>query len=136
MSRSEYASDTFLAAAGSSMHLLRRAPGGEHRFDGVVVSHAAAVAAARFNRNNKVVAAGCADGRVQLVYSAGGGVMSVLPDVGAGPGAQQLGPITALAWSAGSKRLAAGSADGSITLFDMQRQVGAAAARCLQLRWL
>lgn len=118
---SEFASDSFVAASGTSLHLLRQDLAGGAAFGEVVVSHGAAVNAARWNRNNKVVASGCADGTVQLLY-ASGQVMCVLPRDGSHPAAY--GSIAALSWSAGSKRLAAGSSNGSLFIFDMQQKVG------------
>lgn len=121
MSRTEFAADTFVAASGRGVHLLRqRAPGGggDGAFSSVVVDHAAAVGAVCWNRNNKVVAAGSADGTIQLLYSSGQ-VMAVLPR-----DAANLGAITGLSWCGGSKRLAAGTDHGSVYLFDMAQQGG------------
>jgi WD40 repeat protein len=142
MSRSEYPADAFAAVSGSNVHLLREKPpedgssssGGAPAaaFGEVVVSHSCTVNTARWNRNNKVVAAGCADGHVQLLHS-GGQVMCVLPRDGTPPSA--VGPVTALSWSSGSKRLAAGSANGSVFIYDMQQKVhclgSAALMQCL-----
>lgn len=126
MSRPEFPADTFVAAAGQGIHLLRqRAPGGgggDDAFGQVVVSHAATVGAACWNRNNKVVATGSADGTIQLLYSSGQ-VMAVLPRDRA-TRAADLGAITSLSWSGGSKRLAAGTDRGSVYLFDMAQQGG------------
>ena len=119
MSRpTELAADTLVAAAGSAVHLVKPAGasgGGGATAGGarVLVGHGAGVAAARWNRNNKVVASGAADGRVQLLYSSGQ-VMAVLPAAGALPGA-----VASLSWSMGSKRLAAGTDAGSVFLFEM-----------------
>lgn len=132
MSRSsDFPADIFVAAAGSSVHLLRRRPpaaGGAAAADDfapVVVGHTCGVNAVRWNRNNKVVASGCADGQVQLLYSSGE-VMCVLPRNGA-TRAADLAAVTALSWSTGSKRLAAGSDNGTVFVFDMSKQnVGAA----------
>ena len=124
MSRpSEFPADTFVAAAGRGVHLLRQRPpggGGDGAFNQVVVEHSGGVGAARWNRNNKVVASGCGDGQVQLLYSSGQ-VMAVLPRDGATRPAD-LGAITALSWSGGSKRLAAGTDRGSVFVFDMAQQ--------------
>lgn len=135
-----FPADSFVATAGSSLHLLRRQPlpdaggGGDPHFSEVLVAHSAPLGAARWNRNNKVVAAGSADGSIQLLY-AGGTVMGVLPRDGTPPA--QLGRITSLSWSVGSKRLAAGSGNGSVYIHDIQAKVGrqpagAARAACRQ----
>ena len=137
---SVYAADTFVASAGSSLHLLRQQPaaadgatasgsgsgGPPLNLSDVVVQHPCAVNTVRWNRNNKVVAAGCADGTIQLLYSTGV-VMCVLPRDGTPPAA--LGSISSLSWSAGSKRLAAGSSNGNAYVFDMQNKVGAGCMR-------
>ena len=135
MSRTDFAADTFVAASGRGVHLLRqRAPGGggDGAFSSVVVDHAAAVGAVCWNRNNKVVAAGSADGMIQLLYSSGQ-VMAVLPR-----DAANLGAITGLSWCGGSKRLAAGTDRGSVYLFDMAQQAGKVrrAVGCRACRWL
>lgn len=142
---SVYTADTFVASAGSSLHLLRQQPaaadgvtaGGSSSGSGqpltlnsVVVQHPCAVNTVRWNRNNKVVAAGCADGTIQLLYSSGV-VMCVLPRDGTPPAA--LGSISSLSWSAGSKRLAAGSSNGNAYVFDMQNKVGAGWVRGRQV---
>ena len=136
---SVYTADTFVASAGSSLHLLRQTPpadGGDATgrsgaqplaFGDVVVQHPCAVNTVRWNRNNKVVAAGCADGTIQLLYSSGQ-VMCVLPRDGTPAAA--LGSVSSLSWSAGSKRLAAGSSNGNAYIFDMQNKVGARAGGC------
>ncbi|KAL4425397.1 hypothetical protein ABPG75_009413 [Micractinium tetrahymenae] len=116
-----FPADSFLAAAGSNLHLLRRqqpppnggGAAGLH-FGEVLVAHSAPLSAACWNRNNKVVAAGSTDGSIQLLY-AGGTVMGVLPQGDTAP----LGPITSLSWSVGSKRLAAGSGNGSVYIHDI-----------------
>lgn len=142
MSRpSEFPADTFVAAAGRGVHLLRQRPpaagsgDGDDAFSQVVVAHNGGVGAVRWNRNNKVVASGCSDGQVQLLYSSGQ-VMAVLPRDGATRPAD-LGAVTALSWSGGSKRLAAGSDRGSVFVFDMAQQnakVGAPAGRWEEAR--
>lgn len=137
MSRVEsFPADSFLAASGSGLHLLRRWPlpppkeggappppaprgCGEPAFDEVTVSHDAEYTAAEWNRNNRVVAAGSADGTVQLRYACGT-MMYMLPREGAAPYG---GAITALSWSAGSKRLAAGCATGDVHIHDIQTKV-------------
>ncbi|PSC76845.1 WD40 repeat [Micractinium conductrix] len=134
MSRVEsFPADSFLAASGSGLHLLRRWPlpppkeggappppaprgCGEPAFDEVAVSHDAEYTAAEWNRNDRVVAAGSADGTVQLRYACGT-MMYMLPREGAAPYG---GAITALSWSAGSKRLAAGCATGDVHIHDIQ----------------
>lgn len=134
-----FPADSFLATAGSSLHLLRHQPppdsgGGDPQFSELLVTHSAPIGAARWNRNNKVVAAGSADGSLQLLY-AGGTVMGVLPRDGTSH--SSLGPITSLSWSVGSKRLAAGSGNGSVYIHDIQAKVGdAAAASCQGAGWL
>jgi len=126
--RTEFAADTFVAAAGRGIHLLRqRVPGandggGDEPFSHVVVQHAAGVGAACWNRNNKVVATGGGDGAIQLSYH-NGQVMAVLPRDEV-TRAADLGAITGLSWSCGSKRLAAGSDRGSVFVFDMASQGG------------
>lgn len=124
MSRSELSADMFAAAAGSAIHLLRLQPAGGPpagsggaTFGQVVVGHAAPVCSTRWNRNNKVVASGCADGQIQLLYSAGQ-VMAVLPRDGRTSPAS-MGTVTSLSWSMGSKRLAAGSDHGTVFIFEM-----------------
>ena len=140
MSRSELSADSFVAASASGIHLLKPAAGGGGDaggagppFSQLHVAHRAPVQAARWNRNNKVVASGSADGQVQLLYS-NGSVMAVLPRDGS-----QLGAVTALSWSQGSKRLAAGTDRGVLHLFEMggastkvrpRAQRGAKAAGC------
>lgn len=121
-----FPADSFVATAGSSLHLLRRRPtadgsgGSDLHFDEVLVAHSAPLAAARWNRNNKVVAAGSTDGSIQLMY-ASGRVMGVLPSDA--QSVASLGPITSLSWSVGSKRLAAGSGNGSVHIHDIQAKV-------------
>ncbi|PRW34049.1 transducin family [Chlorella sorokiniana] len=128
MSRpAEFAADMFVAAAGQGVYLLRQqAPGGgggDDAFGRVVVNHAAGVGAVCWNRNNKVVASGAADGTIQLLYS-NGQVMAVLPRDAATQA--NLGAVTGLSWSSGSKRLAAGTDRGSVYLFDMSQNAGRA----------
>ena len=135
--RTEFAADTFVAAAGRGINLLRqRVPGandggGDEPFSHV--QHAAGVGAACWNRNNKVVATGGGDGAIQLSYH-NGQVMAVLPrdDV---TRAADLGAITGLSWSCGSKRLAAGSDRGSVFVFDMAAQGGKVSGPGRQAEW-
>lgn len=125
----EFIADSFVAASGNSLHLLRRQPpcdggggagSGPLQFDEVLVTHGAQLTDVRWNRNNKVVAAGATDGTIQLLYSSGQ-VMCVLPRDGTPAAAY--GPITSLSWSTGSKRLAAGSGNGNVYIHDMQSKV-------------
>ena len=131
-SHTELSADSFLVASGSSLYLLSQQPPPPAasaaepppQFRELLVAHSAPITTACWNRNNKVVASGSADGAVQLLYSSGQ-VMMVLPHGDGGGGAGPSCAITSLSWSSGSKRLAAGSADGTVYIHDMTKKVGA-----------
>ena len=128
-SRTEFPGELVASCCGSAVQLWRGAPGGGFAAPGAPVPHAAPVAAVAWNRNNKVVATAGASGAIQLCYSSGE-VMSGLPRDGA-----PQGPLTSLAWSLGSKRLAAGSSDGSVYVHDMTTKVGGGEGMAARVRW-
>lgn len=107
----ELPADHLAATGGNLLRLWHRQTQAE-----ATVSHDAAVQCVAWNRNNKVVATGCADGVVQLAYSSGQ-LMSVLR---AGGAAGPLGGLAALDWSTGSKLLAAGSDNGGVYVWDLK----------------
>ncbi|KAK9863305.1 hypothetical protein WJX84_009858 [Apatococcus fuscideae] len=72
----------------------------------------------RWNQNNKVLASAGDEGRLQLHY-AGGNLMGTLP---IDPNAPVLAPINSVAFSRGSKLLAAGCDDARIVIWDMKSQ--------------
>jgi hypothetical protein len=127
----DLAGEALAACCGPAVHLWRPAAGAEHaaaaataavQFAGRALEPPAAPLAAAWNRNNKVVAAALADGRVELRYG-GGDAMALLPRGGAPPAPA---PLTSLAWGLGSRRLAAGCADGSVRVHDMTTKESAA----------
>lgn len=118
-SKDDLASTLVAATAGNVLQLWEATPG-EPLGGSRVVAHPASVACAAWNRNNKVVAVGCADGTIRLAYS-NGNVMSALPrDAGTAAG---MGAITSLSWAVGSQRLAAGSSNGCTYVFNIKPQV-------------
>jgi len=117
MEPGDYAGELLAACCGTALHLWRPKIGSDGE-DKAVPSDRTVLAAA-FNRNNKVVASARDDGSIELRYS-NGTLMTTLS--GRGP---QLGskPATSLAWSMGSKRLAAAALDGNVYLHDMTAKV-------------
>ena len=113
MEKKDYAGDLLAACCGTALHLWRPTLGGDSE-DKVVPSDRTVLAAA-WNRNNKVVASAREDGAIELRYS-NGTLMTILHRTGTQP-------ATSLAWSMGSKRLAAASRDGNVYLHDMTAKV-------------
>ena len=85
----------------------------------VSILHASSVRTVQWNQNNKVVASGGDGGRILLHYATGE-EMGHLPT---GSSAALMAPVTCLAFSKGSKRLAAGSSDGKTYVWDLKQQV-------------
>lgn len=108
MSRRETSIDTLAACSGNTVYLWERSS-----LTVATLKHRTKVGCLAWNRNNKVIAAGCDDGDIQICYN-GGSLMKVIK-LGA-----SLGAITCLDWSAGSKFLAAGTSTGQITLYDVK----------------
>ncbi|GAB4815453.1 hypothetical protein N2152v2_002499 [Parachlorella kessleri] len=110
MSRAELPAEVLAGCAGNIVRLWQR-PG----LHAATVSQASEVQHVAWNRNNKVVAAGCQDGSIHLCYSQGQ-AMSVLK----GEGGASLGSLRSLDWSTGSKFLAAGSSNGGVHVWDLK----------------
>lgn len=116
----DYPGAVIAACCGPTLHLWRpQQPGNAAHYVDTPAACDRAVLAAAWNRNNKVVGAAREDGVIELRYS-NGDLMSVLPRTGPPPSAR---PLTSLSWSLGSKRLAAGSADGNVYVHDMTAKV-------------
>ena len=78
-----------------------------------------------WNRNNKVVAGARSDGSVVLSYSSGEPMSTLRPASATGrPGGVSDSLPVAMAWGAGSKRLAVGLRSGELHVHDMMTKVG------------
>ena len=115
----DYPGELLAACCDSALHIWRPKNGGDGE-DKVVPSDRTVLAAA-WNRNNKVVACSSEDGTIELRYS-NGALMTTLARGTAVPGAAR--PAASLAWSMGSKRLAAAAPDGAVYIHDMTAKVG------------
>ena len=111
----DYPGDVLAACSTQSFRLWRPAKTGESYGDSEIESNTQITAVA-WNRNNKVIAAGCQDGSVQLFYGSGD-PMTKIPRRSNELG--QVGSVHSLSWSVGSKKLAAGLNNGGVDIHDM-----------------
>jgi WD40 repeat protein len=117
--QADYAGELLAACCGSTLHLLRT---GSNNSQDKAIPSANPYTSAFWNRNNKVIAAACENGKIELRYS-NGTHMSFLPLSGATPtGGAPSRSIADMSWSMGSKRLAAASPSG-LCVHDMTSKV-------------
>lgn len=117
----DYAGELLAACCGSTLHLLRT--GLSNSGQDKAIPSANPYTTAFWNRNNKVIAAACENGEIELRYS-NGTHMSVLPASTAATlaGGAHSRSISDMSWSMGSKRLAVASSRG-LCVHDMTSKV-------------
>ena len=115
--------DALAVASGVSAHVWQPFSK-EDNYAYFSISHGVKVHAVSFNLNNKVIVSAGESGRLLLHYNRENAVMGTLPKA-TGEGAPEgaMGTINALAFSRGSKLLAAGCEDSTVHVWDLKQQV-------------
>ena len=109
------ASDSLAIACGGLARIWR--PLGSEASEPLVLQHSGTCTSLRYNHNNKVLASATDEGRFRLHYHTGS-LMGGLPAEGTA-----MGPVSSIAFSRGSKLLAAGCRDSQLHLWDLKLQV-------------
>ena len=109
------ATDSLAIACGPFARIWR--PISAETSEPVSLLHNGTCTSLRYNHNNKVLASATDEGRFRLHYHTGS-LMGELPADGGG-----MGPINSIAFSRGSKLLAAGCSTAEVHLWDLKSQV-------------